>query len=52
MSEFSLTVNEKGALENLEIIIEQGLNTFVDVGESLMTIRDERLYREQHKTLN
>jgi hypothetical protein len=38
------------ALAELEQVIERGLETFVEVGEALRRIRDERLYRESHKT--
>lgn len=37
-------------LTELEIVIEHGLQTFVDVGTALMEIRDSRLYRETHGT--
>ena len=37
-------------LAELEQIVEEGLETFVAVGEALREIRDSRLYREQHKT--
>lgn len=33
-------------LERLERIVAEGLKTFVAVGQALMTIRDEHLYRE------
>ena len=45
-----LTITENQTLENLESVIERGLNTFVDVGEALLTIRDERLYRSEYPT--
>jgi DNA N-6-adenine-methyltransferase (Dam) len=38
------------ALAELEQVIERGLETFVEVGQALSRIRDERLYRESHKT--
>jgi hypothetical protein len=37
-------------LARYEQVIERGLNTFVEVGESLSAIRDGRLYRETHTT--
>lgn len=37
-------------LQTSEQIIESGLKTFVEVGNALMSIRDERLYREQYPT--
>jgi len=39
-----------GALTECEAVIERGLRTFVEVGEALLRIRDERLYRETHGT--
>lgn len=47
MSE-SLTVTEVAKLENFELVIHDGLKSFVDVGRALMEIRDGRLYRETH----
>lgn len=38
------------ALAECERVIERGLKTFIDVGEALARIRDERLYRETHAT--
>jgi hypothetical protein len=46
----SLTPYEQDKLANCEHVIEHGLQTFVDVGESLLTIRDDRLYRATHGT--
>jgi hypothetical protein len=37
-------------LEDLEVVIERGLSSFVEVGSALMQIRDERLYRAEHDT--
>lgn len=37
-------------LEQLETVIERGLNTFVEVGQALMDIRDGRLYRQGFAT--
>jgi hypothetical protein len=34
-------------LATLEAIIQNGLRTFIEVGNALLEIRDERLYREQ-----
>lgn len=45
-----LTVTETSRLTDLETVIERGLQTFVEVGNALMEIRDSRLYREQHGT--
>src|SRR5438128_902720 len=37
-------------LVELEAIVERGLETFLDVGNALMEIRNLRLYRETHST--
>lgn len=37
-------------LDELELVIERGLATFVEVGQALMEIRDGRLYRDSHGT--
>lgn len=37
-------------LTECEQIIERGLNTFVEVGNALLEIRDSRLYRDSHST--
>ena len=37
-------------LRELEVVIERGLATFVDVGVALLHIRDRRLYHETHAT--
>lgn len=37
-------------LAECEAVIERGLGTFVEVGEALLRIRDERLYRASHGT--
>ena len=44
--ELSLTSNERTQLEECEAVIERGLNTFVDVGNALAEVRDDKLYRE------
>ncbi len=38
------------SLAELEVIIEWGLATFIEVGQALLEIRDQKLYREQHRT--
>ena len=43
-------VFRQNTLADCEARIEQGLATFIDVGTALLTIRDERLYRENHTT--
>jgi len=46
-----ITIQESARLVELEGKISSGLQTFVDVGEALMEIRDSRLYRGvEHKT--
>ncbi len=40
------------SFHELEAVIERGLTTFVEVGNALMRIRDERLYRENHRTFD
>jgi N6-adenosine-specific RNA methylase IME4 len=37
-------------LQECESVIERGLNTFVDVGNVLLEIRDSKLYRESYGT--
>jgi ParB family chromosome partitioning protein len=37
-------------LAELETVIERGMQTFLEVGNALMEIRDQRLYRETHAT--
>ena len=37
-------------LAELETVIERGQQTFVEVGNALMEIRDQRLYRKTHAT--
>lgn len=46
----TLTTVETTRLTELEIIIDHGLQTFVEVGNALLEIRDSRLYREQYPT--
>jgi hypothetical protein len=45
-----LTTFEAALLAECETAIERGLATFVEVGQALLRIRDERLYRSSHKT--
>ncbi len=45
-----LTVSERRELARLEIVVERGLQSFVDVARSLLQIRALRLYRETHGT--
>lgn len=46
----ALNVLENKQLRRLEATIQKGAQAFVEVGQALATIRDERLYRESHKT--
>ena len=45
-----LDATERAALTDCETTIERGLQTFVEVGTALLTIRDRRLYRAQYGT--
>lgn len=44
------TPAERARLEELETVIERGLETFVEVGRALSEIRDNRLYRGEYTT--
>src|ERR671933_1531060 len=46
----ALSEQEGARLHELEQVIEQGLQTFRQVGEALLEIRDRRLYRAEHST--
>jgi hypothetical protein len=50
MSVQALTAVEATDLHEMEVVIEKGLATFVEVGRALQRIRDGRLYRETHST--
>ncbi|MEG3931750.1 MULTISPECIES: hypothetical protein [unclassified Microcoleus] len=45
-----LDVAERTRLQELESIVEHGLQIFYEVGKALDEIREEKLYRETHKT--
>ena len=45
-----LSSAESARLAELEPVIERGLNNFVEVGNALIEISDQRLYRETHST--
>jgi hypothetical protein len=47
-----LSEGEMSKLAECEGIIRRGMKTFVEVGKALLTIRDQRLYREQFKTFD
>ncbi|MEH3033324.1 MAG: hypothetical protein PGN07_04610 [Aeromicrobium erythreum] len=46
----ALSTSDRSALERHEAVIAAGLETFVEVGQALATIRDDRLYRSTHET--
>jgi N6-adenosine-specific RNA methylase IME4 len=46
----AITLDERSRLYKLEETIEHGLNTFVDVGNALLEIRDSKLYRQDFTT--
>jgi hypothetical protein len=48
----ALTPGEKRHMAALEKKIERGLAVFREVGDALMEIRDNRLYRETHATFD
>lgn len=48
----ALTINEQNELREHEQTIEQGLKTFVDVGNALLAIREEQLYRVEYGTFD
>ena len=43
-----LNIEERNELERCEVVIKQGLKTFVEVGQALMIIRDKRLYKAEY----
>jgi site-specific DNA-methyltransferase (adenine-specific) len=45
-----LNIEERNELERCEIVIKQGLQTFVEVGQALMLIREKKLYRIEFGT--
>jgi len=50
LQETEITFGEVRRLEQCEAVIERGLKTFVDVGNALLEIRDNRLYRSDYST--
>lgn len=50
MNDSKLTLTERNDLQYLEQKIESGLQTFIEVGEALWTIREGKLYRLTHDT--
>ena len=49
-SQSALTISEQKQLADCEDRIERGLNTFIEVGDALLKIREGLLYRETHST--
>lgn len=45
-----LDAAQKTKLAQCEAVIRRGLNAFVEVGDALATVRDEKLYQEQYET--
>ena len=43
-------MNDLVSLSACEAVIERGLKSFIDVGNALLTIRDNRLYKDGHAT--
>jgi hypothetical protein len=41
---------ERARFQELEAIVEQGLQTFYEVGKAFIEIQEKKLYRESHKT--
>lgn len=46
----TLTVAEADLLAEAEAVIERGIKTFIEVGEALASVRDNRLYRADFAT--
>lgn len=45
-----LTTNEQQRLHALEQVVRRGINVYRDVGDALLQIRDQRLYRAKFST--
>ena len=45
-----LTTKERNRLTQLEVVIERGVRTFMEVGAALAEVRDSKLYREKYDT--
>ena len=52
MSKEAITLTESKRLIQLEKIIKEGERAFVDVGNALLEIRDEKLYRADHNSFD
>jgi hypothetical protein len=48
--QIQLSLPEAVRLNELEAVIERGRQTFIEVGQALRAIRDERLYRAEYST--
>lgn len=49
-SDGALTAYEADELNRHEATIQRGFDTFIEVGEALLAIRDKRLYRQEYGT--
>jgi len=47
---YALSEEERLAFAAHEVVIKQGLKSFIEVGNALVIIRDDRLYRAEHIT--
>lgn len=45
-----LSIDEKNEFDRCELVIKQGLGTFIEVGEALLKIREKRFYRLEFST--
>lgn len=45
----TLTASEQQELDRCEATISKGWNSFIEVGEALLKIRDAKLYRDSHE---
>jgi len=45
-----LSPQERATLRQCEVAIQRGLRSFIETGRALATIRNQRLYREHHRT--
>lgn len=45
-----LSIEEKNEFDRCELVIKQGLGTFIEVGQALSNIREKRLYRIEFGT--
>lgn len=50
LTQTELSLSERDTLKICEEAIQMGIRTFVEVGNALLTIRDQKLYRQTHKT--